>query len=121
MIITNNINVANRMRPYTQFEVVIAGGVLRASDGGIVGEAAVDFIRQFKVDYAVIGTSAIDPGRLPAGLRLSARSRSRKTIMDNARHVILAADSHQVRTHGPRPGRPYLEQVVDLRDGPMSG
>jgi DeoR family glycerol-3-phosphate regulon repressor len=24
MIITNNINVANRMRPYTQFEVVIA-------------------------------------------------------------------------------------------------
>ena len=24
------------------------------------GEAAVDFIRQFKVDFAVIGTSAID-------------------------------------------------------------
>ncbi len=32
----------------------------RGSDGGIVGVAAVDFIRQFKVDYAVIGTSAID-------------------------------------------------------------
>jgi DeoR/GlpR family transcriptional regulator of sugar metabolism len=29
MIITNNINVANRMRPYGQFEVVIAGGVVR--------------------------------------------------------------------------------------------
>ncbi len=34
-------------------EVVIAGGVVRGSDGGIVGEAAVDFIKQFKVDYAV--------------------------------------------------------------------
>jgi DeoR family glycerol-3-phosphate regulon repressor len=26
----------------------------------VVGEAAVDFIRQFKVDFAVIGASAID-------------------------------------------------------------
>jgi len=33
---------------------------VRGSDGGVVGEAAVDFIRQFKVDYAVIGASAID-------------------------------------------------------------
>ena len=33
---------------------------MRGTDGGIVGEAAVDFIRQFKVDYAVIGVSAID-------------------------------------------------------------
>ena len=60
MVITNNINVANMMRVYPQIEVVIAGGVVRGSDGGIVGEAAVDFIRQFKVDYAVIGASAID-------------------------------------------------------------
>ena len=60
MVITNNINVANRLRLLPAMEVVIAGGVVRASDGGIVGEAAVDFIRQFKVDFAVIGTSAID-------------------------------------------------------------
>src|SRR6185295_7870679 len=55
MVITNNINVANRMRVYPHFEVAIAGGIVRASDGGVVGEAAVDFIRQFKVDFAVIG------------------------------------------------------------------
>ncbi len=60
MVITNNINVANRLRVIDDIEVVIAGGVVAASDGGIVGEAAVDFIRQFKVDYAVIGASAID-------------------------------------------------------------
>ena len=60
MVITNNINVANMMRVYPSIEVVIAGGVVRGSDGGIVGEAAVDFIRQFKVDFAVIGASAID-------------------------------------------------------------
>jgi len=60
MVITNNINVANRLRIFPGIEVVIAGGVVRGTDGGIVGEAAVDFIRQFKVDYAVIGVSAID-------------------------------------------------------------
>ena len=60
MVITNNINVANRLRVYPQFEVIIAGGVVRASDGGIVGEAAVDFMRQFSVDFAIIGVSAID-------------------------------------------------------------
>ena len=47
-------------RATTQIEVIVAGGVVRHSDGGVVGEAAVDFIRQFKVDYAVIGASAID-------------------------------------------------------------
>src|SRR5258708_37312467 len=35
--------------------------VVRTRDRGIVGEAAVDFIRQFKVDIALIGISAIEP------------------------------------------------------------
>ena len=60
MVITNNINVVNILQGHEAIEVIVAGGVVRHSDGGIVGEAAVDFIRQFKVDYAVIGASAID-------------------------------------------------------------
>ncbi|TIX56631.1 MAG: DeoR/GlpR transcriptional regulator, partial [Mesorhizobium sp.] len=88
MVITNNINVANRMRIYPSIEVVIAGGVVRGSDGGVVGEAAVDFIRQFKVDYAVIGASAIDHD----GALLDFDFREVKVaqaIIANARHVIL--------------------------------
>ena len=60
MVITNNINVANILRESPSTEVIIAGGLVRRTDGGIVGEATVDFIRQFKVDHAVIGASAID-------------------------------------------------------------
>ena len=92
MVITNNINVANRLRVYPTLEVVIAGGVVRTSDGGIVGEAAVDFINQFKVDYAVIGVSAIDDD----GTLLDFDFREVKVaqaIMANARHVILVSDS----------------------------
>ena len=100
MIITNNINVANRLRVYPEVEVVIAGGVVRGSDGGIVGEAAVDFIRQFKVDYAVIGTSAIDSD----GSLLDFDFREVKVaqaIIANARHVILVADSTKFERTAP--------------------
>jgi DeoR family glycerol-3-phosphate regulon repressor len=47
MVITNNINVAQLLRGHSHIEVIVAGGVLRHADGGIVGEAAVEFIRQF--------------------------------------------------------------------------
>lgn len=100
MVITNNINVANRMRLYPNIEVVIAGGVVRGSDGGIVGEAAVDFIRQFKVDYAVIGVSAIDAD----GALLDFDYREVKVaqaIIANARHVILVSDSTKFERTAP--------------------
>lgn len=100
MVITNNINVANRLRIFPTIEVVIAGGVVRGSDGGIVGEAAVDFIRQFKVDYAVIGASAIDED----GALLDFDFREVKVaqaIIANARHVILVADSTKFERTAP--------------------
>jgi DeoR family transcriptional regulator, glycerol-3-phosphate regulon repressor len=100
MVITNNINVANRMRVFPKFEVAIAGGIVRASDGGVVGEAAVDFIKQFKVDFAVIGTSAIDAD----GALLDFDYREVKVaqaIIANARNVILVSDSTKFERTAP--------------------
>ena len=100
MVITNNVNVANRLRLSPGIEVVIAGGVVRHSDGGIVGEAAVDFIRQFKVDFAVIGVSAIDED----GVLLDFDFREVKVaqaIMSNACHVILVSDSSKFERTAP--------------------
>ncbi|MBF0679958.1 MAG: DeoR/GlpR transcriptional regulator [Devosia sp.] len=109
MVITNNINVANRLRLAPGIEVVISGGVVRPSDGGIVGEAAVDFIRQFKVDFAVIGVSAIDSD----GALLDFDFREVKVaqaIIANARHVILVSDATKfTRTAPVRIG--HLTQV----------
>lgn len=100
MVITNNINVASRIRLLEDNEVIIAGGVVRPSDGGIVGEAAVDFIKNFKVDYAVIGSSAIDTD----GSLLDYDFREVKVaqaIIENARHVILVADSTKLARNAP--------------------
>jgi DeoR family glycerol-3-phosphate regulon repressor len=100
MVITNNINVANRLRVHAQFEVIIASGVVRPSDGGIVGEAAGDFIRQFRVDYAVIGASAI--ARDGALLDFDYREvKVAQAIIDNARHVILVADHSKFERTAP--------------------
>ncbi len=100
MVITNNLNVASLMRAYPQIEVVIAGGVVRHSDGGIIGEAAVDFIRQFKVDIAVIGASAIDEDG--ALLDYDYREvRVAQAIISNARHVMLVCDATKFERTAP--------------------
>ena len=100
MVITNNLNVAHALRPSPEIEVIVAGGLIRRSDGGIVGEAAVDFIRQFKVDFAVIGASAIDEDG--ALLDFDYREvRVAQAIIANARHVVLVSDSTKFERTAP--------------------
>jgi DeoR family glycerol-3-phosphate regulon repressor len=100
MVITNNMNVVNILRGYDDIEVIVAGGVLRHADGGIVGAPAVEFLRQFKVDYAIIGTSAIDEegGLLDYDYREVEVARK---IVETARCVILVADSLKYERSAP--------------------
>lgn len=90
-IITNNLNVASIMSTKEDFNVIIAGGVVRNKDGGIIGEATVDFVKQFKVDYAIIGISGIDDeGEL---LDFDYQEvRVAQAIIENSRKIYLAAD-----------------------------
>jgi DeoR family glycerol-3-phosphate regulon repressor len=59
-VITNNLNVAAMLAGKADFQVTVAGGVVRSRDRGIVGEATVDLIRQFRVDFGIIGISGVD-------------------------------------------------------------
>ncbi|MGQ0485055.1 MAG: DeoR/GlpR family DNA-binding transcription regulator [Hyphomicrobiales bacterium] len=100
MVITNNIHVAATLMPCPKIDVIVAGGTLRRSDGGIVGEAAVDFIGQFKVDYAVIGVSAIDDDG--ALLDFDYREvRAAQAILNNARNIILVSDAMKFTRSAP--------------------
>jgi len=100
LVITNNLNVANTLAQNPHCEVIVAGGVLRRSDNGIIGEATVDFIRQFKVDYAIIGASAIDhDGAL---LDYDFREvRVAQAIIANARRTFLVADATKFTRSAP--------------------
>lgn len=59
-VITNNMNVANILVGNESCDIMVAGGALRRSDGGLVGDLTTDFITQFKPDIAVIGASGLD-------------------------------------------------------------
>ena len=90
-IITNNINVAKILSSNESFEVIITGGVVRGKDWGVMGEATLEFIQQFKVDFGIVGISGVDyDGTL---LDFDFREvRAARAIIDNSRKVYLAAD-----------------------------
>lgn len=100
MVITNNLHVAQLLQGYTDIEVIVVGGVLRHSDGGIVGEAAVEFIRQFKVDFAFLGVSGIDSdgSLLDYDFREVSVSRA---VMASSRRSILVADAMKFSRSAP--------------------
>ncbi|GAB4354429.1 MAG: DeoR/GlpR family DNA-binding transcription regulator [Gammaproteobacteria bacterium] len=100
LVITNNINVVNTLRNSDTIEVMTAGGLVRREDGGIVGEATTDFIRQFKVDYAVIGASAIEEDGTILDFDMR-EVRVAQTIIRNARSVILVADEMKFHRKAP--------------------
>jgi DeoR family transcriptional regulator, glycerol-3-phosphate regulon repressor len=108
LVITNNLNVAAELYRNRSFEVIITGGSIRPSDGGIVGTTALDLIRQFRVDTAVIGTSAIDEdGTL---LDFDIREvHAARAIIEIARRVILVTDSSKF-SHSA------AAQITTLRD-----
>jgi DeoR family glycerol-3-phosphate regulon repressor len=92
LVITNNLHVVSILLPSPGIEVVVAGGLVRRADGGIVGEATLDLVAQFKVDIAVIGASALDPdGTL---LDFDYREvRVTQKVIESARKVVLVADA----------------------------
>ena len=100
LVITNNLNVAMQLYPHPRIEVIVAGGTVRRTDGAVVGQASNNLIQQFKVDYAVVGASAIDEeGAL---LDFDYREvQAAQAIIANARIVILVADSTKFRRTAP--------------------
>jgi len=100
LVITNNINVATMLWPAPGLDVMIAGGAIRRSDGGIVGSSAEEFIDNFKVDYAIIGCSAIDNDGELFDFDLREVRVTRK-IIQQARSVILVTDSMKFDRRAP--------------------
>ncbi|MEM7662422.1 MAG: DeoR family transcriptional regulator [Pseudomonadota bacterium] len=91
-IVTNNINIANILRQNETFDVMIAGGLVRQSDGGIVGEATTDFIKQFRLDIGVLGVSGIEEDGALVDFDYQ-EIRSAQAIIRNSKLVFLLADA----------------------------
>ncbi len=108
LVITNNLHVATELYRNTAIEVFLLGGTVRQSDGGIVGSHAVSLIGQFRVDLAIIGTSAIDADGTLLDFDIREVQASR-AIIEHARRVVLVADSSKFARSAP-------VQVAHLRE-----
>jgi DeoR family glycerol-3-phosphate regulon repressor len=90
-VITNNLNVAAILSDNPDCEVIVAGGVVRSRDRGIIGEVTGEFIRQFKVDIGLIGISGIEADGTLRDFDYREVSVA-KAILEHSREVWVAAD-----------------------------
>jgi len=90
-VITNNLNVAAILSDNPAIEVIVAGGLVRSRDRGIIGEATVEFIGQFRVDIGVIGISGIEADGTLRDFDIR-EVKVAQAIMRASRQLWLAAD-----------------------------
>lgn len=59
-VVTNSIAVAHLLTARNNNRVFLAGGELRAHDGGAFGKDALNFIKRFNLQYAIVSVAAIN-------------------------------------------------------------
>lgn len=91
-VITNNLNVAAILSDNPDCEVIVAGGLVRSRDRGIIGEPTVEFIRQFRVDIGLIGISSIEPDGTLRDFDYR-EVKVARAILAHSREVWVAADA----------------------------
>lgn len=99
-VVTNNMNIANILLANPSCDIMVAGGALRRSDGGLIGDLTSDFFGQFKVDFAVIGVSALDPDGDLLDFDL-AEVRVSRAILRQARQSYLVCDHSKLGRSAP--------------------
>ena len=99
-VITNNINIVNIFAQSNNAEVWLAGGKVRNLDSAVIGIHTANFIKQFKVDYAVVGVSAIDNDGSLMDFDYEEVIVS-KAIFEHCRKLILVADNFKFDRTAP--------------------
>ncbi|MCR9127037.1 MAG: DeoR/GlpR family DNA-binding transcription regulator [Rhodobacteraceae bacterium] len=91
LVVTNNMNVADILAANRDCQIILTGGSLRRSDGGLIGNLTTDTIRQFKFDIAVVGCSAMDAQGDLLDFDIQEVGVS-QTIIAHARKTFLVSD-----------------------------
>ncbi|QQA44469.1 DeoR/GlpR family DNA-binding transcription regulator [Pelagovum pacificum] len=120
LVVTNNMNVANILATNDGCRVVVTGGELRLSDGGLIGDLAVSTIRQFRFDIAVIGCSALDAGGDVLDFDLQEIGVS-QAILRQSHTSFLVADGSKFSRRAPARITGLSEIDLFLTDQPLPG
>lgn len=60
LVVTNSLNTANILAGNPECDIIVAGGNLRRSDGGLLGNLTTQVVDLFKFDLAIISCAGID-------------------------------------------------------------
>ncbi len=108
LIVTNSIYVAYRLSMRNDNRIFMAGGELRARDGGVFGSDAMEFTSNFHTDFAILSAAGVDPRKGFTLFDLEEAKFSRH-IMDNSDKRIMACDASKFGREAPVTiGRPGL-------------
>jgi len=119
MVLTNNLNVANILIDNPSCEIIVVGGLLRRTDGGLVGTVATQAITQFKFDLAVISCSALDEDGDMLDYDIQEVGVS-QTILKQARRSFLVADQSKFRRRAPARIGSLAQMDGFYTDAPLS-
>lgn len=99
-VITNSLPVAQALAGHNGNRVYMAGGELRPHDGGTFGDEALAFLRQFRVQLAVLSVAAIDA---PAGFMLQdlREAEFSRAMLSCAEAAIVCADASKFARRAP--------------------
>lgn len=100
LIVTNSVAVAHSLAARNNNRVFMPGGELRNLDGGVFGAGVLDFIGQFRTDFAVLSAAAINAQNGFMLFDIDEATYSRK-IMTNSKTRIIAADSSKFGRTAP--------------------
>ncbi|WP_040977130.1 DeoR/GlpR family transcriptional regulator [Necropsobacter massiliensis] len=89
-IVTNNLNAAYILMQNKTFDITMAGGSLR-QDGGIIGEATMAFISQFRLDFGILGISSIDTDGSLLDYDYH-EVQVKRAIIESSRNTLLVTD-----------------------------
>lgn len=104
-VVTNNLNVVRTLAG-KDFDIVVVGGTVRLRDMAVTGEASAQFIEQFKLDYSILGVTALAEDGSLLDFTLDEK-RVTQAIIGCARQVFVVADNTKF-------GRPAFARVGHL-------
>ncbi len=99
-VVTNSIGAAARLSAHNHNRVFFAGGEIRESDGGSYSPEAMDFVRGFQTDYAILAATAVNAEN---GFMLTDLSEAAfvRAFLQNAHTGIFVADQSKIGRTGP--------------------
>ena len=100
LVVTNSLNTANILAANPNIEIVVAGGSLRRTDGGLLGNLTTQVVDLFKFDFAIISCAGID-GDLDLLDFDFQEVRATKSIIRQSKSTFVVADSSKILRSAP--------------------